>query len=274
MPKVDVMNYSIYYEIHGNENGEPLVILNGLMMSTASWTPFIHVFSKYKLILLDMIDQGQSTKAVGEEYTQETQADMINEFLEKLHLDKINLFGISYGGEVAMNFALKYQDKLKSLILANTASRTNEYLKDTGKGWEYACRTYDASVFFKIAIIPVYSVRFYEENLKWMKDREEMFGKVLTPEWYEAVIRLIRSAENLNITNKIHTINVPTLIISAENDAITPLPCQIEIKQRIKDSKMVIIKDSGHGSMYEKPYEFAGSIIGFLEAYDKKITIM
>lgn len=274
MANIDVMNYNIYYEIHGNEEGEPLVILNGLMMSTASWAPFIDVFSKYKLILVDMIDQGKSSKAVGEFYTQDRQADMLKEFFDKLDLDKVNLFGISYGSEVALRFALKYQQKLKSLILANSTSRTNEHLKDSGRGWEYACKTYDASTFFKIAIIPVYSIKFYEENLEWMKAREKSFETALTPEWYEAVIRLMRSAEDHNVSDRLHEITVPTLIIGAEHDTITPLPCQMELYKGIKNSRMVIINDAGHGTMYEKPYEFASNIIGFLETYDKKIQIL
>ncbi|QGU96706.1 alpha/beta fold hydrolase [Clostridium bovifaecis] len=273
MPKIDVMNYSIYYEIYGNEEGEPLVILNGLMMSTASWTPFIDVFSKYKLVLLDLIDQGQSTKAVGEEYTQERQADMLKEFFQKLNLNKVNLVGISYGGEVAMEFAIKYQDMIRALVLANTTSRTNAFMQDMGKGWEYATSTYDAAAFFKISVLPVYSVKFYEDNLEWMRAREQMFNKTLTPEWYDGVKRLIRSAEHLNVTDKIDIINVPTLLIGADEDTITPLAYQREIQSKIKNSQMVIIRGSGHGSMYERPYEFAGSIIGFLETYDKKITI-
>jgi pimeloyl-ACP methyl ester carboxylesterase len=52
---------SIYYEIHGD--GEPLILLNGLMMNTLSWMDFIpQLADKFKLILFDFRDQGRSSK--------------------------------------------------------------------------------------------------------------------------------------------------------------------------------------------------------------------
>ncbi|HZJ99420.1 MAG TPA: alpha/beta hydrolase, partial [Tissierellaceae bacterium] len=61
MPKISIKGKDMYYEVYGQ--GEPLVILNGIMMSTGSWTSFIDVFSnKNKLVLVDFVDQGQSDK--------------------------------------------------------------------------------------------------------------------------------------------------------------------------------------------------------------------
>ena len=59
-------NRKVYYEVHGNA-GEPIVILNGIMMSTASWKPFIDTMSRQNhLILVDFFDQGQSARMEGE----------------------------------------------------------------------------------------------------------------------------------------------------------------------------------------------------------------
>ena len=55
----------VYYEVHGDE-GQPLVILNGIMMSTASWKSFIPNFSRNNVaILVDFLDQGQSLGTLG-----------------------------------------------------------------------------------------------------------------------------------------------------------------------------------------------------------------
>ena len=52
--------YKVYYETYGTA-GEPLIILNGIMMSTASWKPFLEEFSKNNVVVLvDFLDQGQS----------------------------------------------------------------------------------------------------------------------------------------------------------------------------------------------------------------------
>lgn len=272
MPKVLIKGKNIYYEIYGS--GEPLVILNGIMMSTSSWSAFIDVLScNNKLVLVDFVDQGQSDKA-DEQYSQDFHVEILKDLFEKLNLKKIHLLGISYGGEVAQRFAIKYSEKILSLILSNTTSYTNEFLKDIGKGWIHAAKTYDGSIFFKTTMPYVYSPEFYEKNIDWLKEREKLFSISLQPDWYEGFIRLVISADDLDITKELHKINVPTLIIGAENDITTPVRYQEDIQKNIKDSKLIVIKGSGHGSMYEKPYEFVSAVCGFIENANKIIKII
>lgn len=272
MPKILIQGKNIYYETYGE--GEPIVILNGIMMSTRSWSSFIDIFSdNNKLILVDFVDQGQSDK-MESNYSQEFHVETLRELLDIFQIEKVHLVGISYGGEVAQRFALKYQDKLMSLILANTTSYTNYLLKDIGESWIHAAKSYNGSAFFKATMPYIYSAEFYEENIDWLMEREKSFSVSLTPEWYEGFIRLVRSAEDLNITEKIQNIKVPTLIVGAEYDATTPLKYQEEIQRRIPDSKLIVIKGSGHATMYEKPYEFATTILGHIEVCNKAIKIL
>lgn len=272
MPKISIKGKDMYYEVYGE--GEPLVILNGIMMSTGSWTSFIDVFSeKNKLVLVDFVDQGQSDK-MEELYSQDLHVEMLNELFEKLNIEKLHLLGISYGGEVAQRFALKYEEKLLSLILANTTSYTNKILKDIGDGWIYSAKTYDGSKFFKATMPYIYSPEFYEENINWLHEREKMFSKSTEESWYEGFIRLVISAEDFDLREEVGKIKVPTLIIGAEYDATTPTRYQEKLKKKIKDSKLVIIKGSGHASMYEKPYEFASTVIGFVNTSNKNIKVL
>ena len=272
MPKISIGGKNIYYEVHGE--GEALVILNGIMMSTGSWTSFIDVFSENnKLILVDFIDQGRSDK-MEECYSQDLHVEMLNELLENLKIEGVHLLGISYGGEVAQRFALKYGEKLLSLILANTTAYTNKLLKDVGEGWIHAASTYDGSKFFKATMPYIYSSEFYEKNILWLEDREKTFGENTKKEWYEGFIRLVRSAEDLDLREEIGDINTPTLIMSSEYDATTPERYQEELQRKIKDSKRITIKGSGHASMYEKPYEFAAAVLGFIHTINKEIKVL
>lgn len=272
MPFVEVNNKKMYYEVFGE--GEPLVFLNGIMMSAASWHPFMDAFSgNCKMVLVDLLDQGLSDKADGP-YTQDMHVEMLKDLFEKIGFEKVHLLGISYGGEVALKFALKYQHMLHSLILADSTSYTNELLHDVEEIWDYSASLNDGRIFFKATMPYIYSTEFYEENIKWLKAREKKFCEILTPEWYAGFRRAIRSASNLNVTGELHKITVPTLIIGAEFDATTPLRYQEEIHKSIKGSKFVVIKGSGHASMYEKPYEFSSIILGYLKVYNKKIDIL
>jgi len=242
------------------------------MMSTLSWAPFKEAFEDYQAIFIDFFDQGASTKET-KPYTQELHVEVLKELIDKLNLGKVHLFGISFGGEVAMQFALKYQDRVQTLLLANTVSETNALMQDLEEAWDYAASTNNGLVFFNATMPFIYSSKFYRENSEWLKGRAELFNQTLTPEWYEGFRRAIRSAHSLNITNEIHKIEVPTLIMGGDLDILTPLENQVAIHERIKNSKMVIMKDAGHSSMYEKPIEFASILVGFLKTYKKSIVI-
>lgn len=271
MAKIEVMGKNIHYEVYGE--GEPLVILNGIMMSTVSWYPFKDILSKdYKLILLDMVDQGQSDK-MDREYTQDLHVDMLRELFEKLNLDSIHLFGISYGGEVAIKFALKYQSMLKSLILSNVPYKTNGLLRYIASRWIETFKTYDGRAFYKEVNQFVYSEKFYDKHMDYLKEKEEFFNKILTKEWFDGMIRLLNSGDNYDVTEDLHKIEVPTLILGGEDDRITPPSYQREINKRIKDSRLLIVEGSGHLLPYERPKAFLGGVLGFLKIYNENLNL-
>lgn len=254
----------IYYEEHGR--GEPLLVLNGIFMSCASWAAFVPAFSeKNRLILLDLMDQGKSGKA-DFEYTQELQVRIVLALLERLGLERVSLMGISYGGEVAMRLAAAYPERVEKLVLSNTAAYTSKWLKDIGHSWEFAYNSYDGHNFFKTCIPIVYSPRFYEENYEWASAREEFFVKAFTPETYDAFGRLTRSAETHDERENLAKITAGTLVISSELDFVTPRYQQEEIAAAIPGAAHVLIPAAGHAVMYEKPAEFTSIVLGFLNS--------
>ncbi len=78
----------------------------------------------------------------------------------------------------------------------------------------------------------------------------------------------------MDLREEIEKIHAPTLIMSSEYDATTPERYQEELQKKIKDSKRITIKGSGHASMYEKPYEFASAVIGFIHTVKREIKVL
>ncbi|MDL2323938.1 alpha/beta hydrolase [Ruminococcaceae bacterium OttesenSCG-928-A16] len=254
----------IYYESHGE--GAPLVVLNGIFMSCASWAAFRPAFAQHnRLILLDLLDQGKTEK-MDKEYTQAVQAELLLALLAHLGISKVNLMGISYGGEVAMRFAAAHPAKVEKLVLANTAAYTSKWLKDIGHSWEFAYESHNGHHFFKTCIPIVYSPQFYEENYEWASAREELFVKAFTPEIYDAFGRLTRSAEAHDERQNLGKITAQTLVISSELDFVTPVYQQREIAAAIHKAAHVLIPAAGHAVMYEKPAEFTSIVLGFINS--------
>lgn len=252
----------IYFEEYGQ--GKPLIVLNGIFMSCASWAAFVPSFQSHcRLILVDMLDQGKSAKMDGE-YTQALQVKVILALMDHLGLASSAIVGISYGGEVALQLATSHPARVDKLILSNTAAYTSPWLKDIGHSWEYAFESRDGHQFFKTCIPIVYAPMFYEQNYAWASAREELFVRAFDGAVYDAFGRLTRSAETHDVRAGLPAITAETMVISSEMDYVTPQHQQAELVQAIRGASHVRIECAGHAVMYEKPAAFTAIVLGFL----------
>ena len=267
----------VYYEVHGS-GGEPIVLLNGIMMSTASWKNFIGPMTKHNtLVLVDFFDQGQSAR-MEESYDHSIQVALLDAVLEEVSAqiwyEKFTIMGISYGGEVAIQYAIAHPKRVRRLVLANTCGRTSAWLKKIGDGWNEVAKTGIGYAYYLTTIPVIYSTRFFEDHAGWMEGREDFLTQHFSkPEVLQALIRLTDSSVNYNVVDRLHEIACPTLIISSYEDALVPPTEQQLLHEKIKGSVYVTINGSGHASMYEAPEAFAALTLGFANLPDAGIAI-
>ena len=265
-------NKKVFYNISGT--GKPIILLNGIMMSTNSWHPFVNSFSKdNQLIRVDFLDQGQSDHLEGS-YTHEIQVDLVKALVDHLKLDKVSIVGISYGGEIALQFAIKYASNVDRMVVYNTTAKTSPWLRDIGKGWILAGQTRNADSYYHVSIPNIYSPMFYEKNIEWMNKRKEILRPVFSnPDFLDRMERLTNSSESYDIVDKLNLIEAHTLIVSAEEDYLTPVADQAYLNSHIKHSHWVKIPNAGHASMYEKPLLFTSFCLGFINTVDTEYQI-
>lgn len=270
MPEFMYNNKKVYYDIYGK--GTPLVMMNGIMMSHLSWQPFIASLKNRQLILFDFFDQGKSEKMDNESYKHDIQVELVKALFDHLSIKKADIVGISYGAQIALQFAIHYQDYVNKLMVFNCSSATSSWLHDIGRAWVDAAKTYDPMTFYHVAIPYIYSPYFYNKNIDWMNARKGILGKIFNKPFLDSMIRLIESSEGYDIKTELNKIVVPTFVIAADCDYITPLFEAEYVHQCIKDSEFIILNKCGHASMYEKPQEFVALINGFLEMDGIKIV--
>ena len=267
----------VYYEVHGT-TGEPIVMLNGIMMSTASWKPFIEALTRNNtLVLVDFFDQGQSERMT-ESYDHSIQVELLDAVLEevaaRIWYEKFTLMGISYGGEIAIQYALAHPQRVRRLVLSNTCGRTSPWLKKIGDGWNEVAKTGDGYAYYLTTIPIIYSTQFFEDRAAWMEGREGYLTEYFSnPAVLQALIRLTDSSVTYNVVDRLHEIKCPTLIISSSEDALVPPTEQQLLHEKIKGSMYVTINGSGHASMYEAAEPFAALVAGFANLPDNGISI-
>jgi 3-oxoadipate enol-lactonase len=262
---------NIYTEHHDLGHSETLLVLNGIMMSTVSWALFLPVLSqRVNVVLIDMLDQGKSDKAQ-QAYTVHDQSVIVHEVLQALSLYKVHVCGISYGGEVAMDVAINYPDQVKSLVLFNTTAKTSLWLRDIGESWIAAAQ--DPLAFYYTTIPTIYSHQFFEDRHAWMTQRKQVLLEVFSNrEFIDSMIRLTHSSEDFDVLKQLDKITAPTLVVSSDLDTITPMYEQEKIVNLIPNAHHMVVKGSGHASMYEQPNTFISLVLGHvLHSHELKL---
>ena len=104
---------------------EPLVFVHGVGLDHKMWEPQIKSLNDHSIIAYDLLGHGR-TPCDKEEVTLNDFSDQLDYLLKFLKIDKINLVGFSLGSLIALDFASKFQDKLKSLTLIGTTYKRTE----------------------------------------------------------------------------------------------------------------------------------------------------
>ena len=261
MPKVHANGVELYYELHGSETAPLLVLNNGIIMNAAtSWAFQTKALAQhYRILQYDCRGQGQSEHP-GSPYSMEMHADDLAALLTTLNVDKAHIAGISYGGEVAQAFGLKYPERTLSLILADTVSEVGAETRIIVDGWLDSARAADSNAFFNATVPWNFSPAFITANPRLLEDAKGRY-KLLD---FPSVVRLCECFLNVNFTARLGELKCPTCIIVGSLDLLKGPAYAAILKAGIPHAEMHILHGAGHASSWERPQEFNTAILGFL----------
>ena len=257
MPLLSCNSINLYYEVHGE--GTALLFIHGLGSSTKDWEAQIDYFSgTYKVIVLDLRGHGQSDKPIGT-YSISLFAEDMACLIKKLDIQPAHIVGISLGGMISMQMAVHHPDLFKSMIVVNSPS---EFLQDTFKA--------KFQVFLRFFIVKVMGMRWMGKvlaNKLFPKPEHEKIRGDMAERWAQnnpkTYWQSTKALLNWSITEQLHKISCPTLIIAAEFDYF-PISDKELLASRIKNAKLEIIKDSRHGTPLDQTEIFNNTLAGFL----------
>ncbi|HEU24995.1 MAG: alpha/beta hydrolase [Mesoaciditoga sp.] len=252
----------IYYERVGN--GEPLILLNGIMMSAGSWAYHVDKLKEhFDVITFDFKDQGRSSRMTKDYDIMERSIDLLN-LMDHLKIKKAHIVGVSYGAHVAEHFAVFHPERVDKLIISNAVDKVDNYLRELGRSWEMAAATGNPELLFRLSFPAIYSRTFYNSNGEWIEERIKNASKNTDKEWLNGFIRLSRSGSYFDLSEEIKKIKAPTLLICADEDMITPKDTMEEMAKKICNSSFVKMQKTGHAAFYEKADLWCDNVEEFL----------
>lgn len=257
---------TLFYEEKGDRNGtETIGFLNGVMASTNSWELLCPVFEKmgFRIILHDFKGQLKSDKPEGP-YTFAEHCEEARALYESLGVEKIHLIGTSYGGEVAMRFAMLYPEMVKSISVIDSVSELDPVTKGFVLGWKILCDTGDGETFFQGMVPSIYGPEFIEKNQEWLSDRAKALKE--NPNHYLEGQKILYDtfADDVYMTDRLSEIQCPALILQGTEDILKPVKFGKILADKIPNAEFLTIPDCGHVSIFEKPGELQSAILGFI----------
>ena len=240
--------------------GAPLVLLHGLGSSRNDWALQLPAFvPQFRTIAVDLRGHGQSPKPPGPYRIAQFAADVAL-LLMRLDARPAHVVGLSLGGAVAQQLALDFPELVRSLVLVNTASRfvTSEW-RQRMLGLKRFAGVYlqgmdKVAVDVADRLFPL---------LEQTPLRTEAVTRIASndPKAYRASLWAIA---RFNATFLLELITCPTLIIAGEQDTTVPLAAKQMLAQRIPNSRLVIIPNSGHATPIDQPEAFNSAVLDFL----------
>jgi 3-oxoadipate enol-lactonase len=249
VPTAALDGLDLYYEERGS--GRPLLLVAGIPAIASDWAPLAERLSgSRRVIAFDNRGSGQSTVTPGPYSTAMLAADAVA-LLDHLGIERADVFGMSLGGMIAQEMALRRPDRVDRLVLGCThcgVQHSPRIPRETGRA--FAMETDDwaermralAPFAFARGADPVFVERFVEKKARDLQDPEGYRGQ-------------IAAALSHDTWERLPQIDRRTLILTGDDDQVIPAPSSDVLHERIPESHLHVVAGAGHLFFLERPDE-------------------
>lgn len=266
MPSMKVNDIELYYEIHGEDNRDWMVLIMGLGFDISGWQFQVPEFAKeYKVLVFDNRDVGRSDKS-DVPYSMKTMADDTVRLMDQLGIKKAHIVGSSMGGFIAQEMAVNYSERVRSLSLVSTSAYYTMYLTLADVIKELKEKGVSEELVIKMNLLFGVTDDFLrnEELVKMVID---MMLNYPYPQPLEAYIRQHQACREFDARDKLHKISVPTMVLVGNQDVALPPSYSKELAEKIPSANLVVLDGGGHGFNFEIPDKFNKAVLDFVRKH-------
>jgi len=276
MTRMSIREVSLFVEVVGH--GRPLLLMHGGPGADhCSMLPFRRCADRFMLIFYDHRCNGRSVGAPITSMTWDNLTADADALREKLGFEKWAVLGHSFGGHVALEYALRYPDRLSHLVLLDTGadswwSRQNAPNLLARRGYspdkvELVRRFFNGEIEPKEmfpAMLRFGGAYFHKPSLMLMA------SDLIQGEWRTRVRpdALIYAGRHLlngwTVMDRLSEIKAPTLVMAGRDDFLFPPEHQMELAFRIPNARLRIIDRAGHNPHSERTAEVLEAVRDFI----------
>ena len=266
MAVAELGRLKMYYQIAGE--GEPLILINGVSMDFSYWIMQVPELSKkYRVVVFDNRGVGR-TDSPEPPYTTEMMADDLAALMDALAIESAHILGLALGGLVAQEFALKYPDRTRSLILNASAScpeleaPRSMHLGNTML--MLAKAEYSLETRIRMSIAWALTEEFFEST----EQVQMVINLILAapcPQTAQGLEGQVTAGRTHDTRDRLSRITAPTLVLVGREDLVLPVELSEKLAAGIPNAELKILESGGHLVCYEYTTKFNQAVLDFLE---------
>ena len=251
MPLVDRPRHTIHYEEYGDRDKPPVLLIMGLAVSSRAWDRLPHLLARdFRVLAFDNVGTGRSAKR-GFAYRMKALADDAVAVLDFACARSAHVFGISMGGMIAQEMAIRRPERVRSLALGCTFASWRRGMAPTlGTKLDLILMNLGFATPARIGRVLV-SAEFHGEDpgriVSWLRNSERAALRFATAQ----VLAIARH----HTLDRLHQIRAPTLVLTGTADRLVP-PANSEVLARhIPGARLHRIHGAGHCFPLEREEE-------------------
>ncbi len=256
-----------HYLEGGRNDAEVVLLLHGFGGDKDNWTRFSKSLTgSYRVIAPDLPGFGESAKHPDWDYSLPPQRSRVNGFVQALGLEQFHVLGHSMGGHLAALYTHKYPGQVLSMALFNNAGINapdeSDMQRALAKG-ENPLVVDSLEDFDRLLAFVSYKKPFVPWPVKGVLAQKAMDHAEFNQFIFESYI----SDRSSGLEPILTDIENPVLILWGEFDRILNVSSVNVMRPLLPQAEVVIMKDTGHVPMLERPAETAALYLGFVEKY-------
>ncbi len=272
MSIVTVNGVNLFYEVTGD--GFPLVFSHEFAGDYRSWAPQISYFSRfYRVIVYNNRGYPPSDIPTNlEAYSQDILIDDLHQLLTHLNIAKAHIVGLSMGGNVALNFGIKYPEMCASLVVAGcgSGSTNREEFEQNIRLVVERLENEGMKTVAEFYSLGRTRIQFKRKDPRgWVNFKDQLaehsaLGSALTLRGVQ-----LNRPSIFNLEDQLRRLLVPTLVLIGDEDE----PCiepAIFMKRHIPSAGLAVFPQSGHTINLEEPALFNRVVLDFLTAVERE----
>ncbi len=256
------------HSVHGPDAAWPIVFVHGFPFTRHQWDAQVAALqAQYRIITYDMRGHGPAPTGDGPLMIEFLVDDLVA-LLDHLELEQATICGLSMGGYVALRMIDRHPDRVHGLVLCDTRAEadSNEARIKRAEGIR-AIRA-DGMAALANNLLPVLfgkqAVSSNEPGVQFIRKQIEE----TRPEG--ACQALAAMACRLDLSERLASIETPTLIVVGAEDALTPPEDSRRMRDAIPGARLVEIPGAGHVSNVARPDEFNEALLQFLRELNEE----